>query len=56
MCVESSHNTIEISDSLLHLEPLSILLNKFCKEGLNPFIFSQLKERIGRAPPPYSVD
>jgi hypothetical protein len=56
MCVESSQNTIEISNYLYNVESLNTLLNKFCKKGLNPLIFSQLRERSGLAPYPFRVD
>jgi len=45
MCVESPQDAIEITDSLLDTESFSTVLNKFGKKGLNPLIFSQLKER-----------
>jgi hypothetical protein len=55
MCVDSSHNTIEFTDSWLDMESLGTLLNKFGKKGLNPLIFSQLKERTCRTPHPFRV-
>ena len=47
MCVDSSQITIKITDYLLDMESFSTLLIKFCIKGLNPPIFSQLKERTG---------
>jgi hypothetical protein len=37
------------------MESLGTLLNKFGKKGLNPLIFSQLKERTCRTPHPFRV-